>query len=133
MAACASTTNVSPLPTEAVSVGDTELQVWVADTAEERSQGLRDVSQLPAGVDGMLFVFDTPRTPVFVMEDTLIPLDVWFFDGNGVLIGTEEMAPCDAEPCTRYPGPESVKWALETPLGAHDFEPGAVLATSASE
>jgi uncharacterized membrane protein (UPF0127 family) len=81
----------------------------------------------------MLFVFDAPSTPVFVMEDTMIPLDVWFFDGNGSLIGTEEMTPCDAEPCTRYPGPASVHWALETPLGAQEFEPGAVLATSASE
>jgi hypothetical protein len=128
-----STTDTSSFPIEAVAVGDTELQVWVAVTPEERTQGLRDVTELPAGVDGMLFVFDTPRTPVFVMEDTLLPLDVWFFDEGGVLIGTEEMAPCDAEPCTRYPGPESVQWALETPLGDHEFEPGAVLATSASE
>ncbi|MDP9145484.1 MAG: DUF192 domain-containing protein [Actinomycetota bacterium] len=114
-------------------MGEAALQVWVADNAEERSEGLRDVARLPADVDGMLFVFDAPGSPVFVMEETLIPLDVWFFDRSGVLLGNEEMAPCEAEPCIRYQAPESVQWALETPLGAYEFEPGAVLTTSASD
>lgn len=127
-----STTDSSLFPTEVVSVDGSELRVWVADSAEERSQGLRGVTRLPADVDGMLFVFDAPGSPVFVMEDTLIPLDVWFFDRDGILIGSEEMTPCEVEPCARYPAPESVQWAMETPLGARELEPGARLTTSAS-
>ena len=132
MAACASTTNTSSVPTEVITVGDSELRVWVADDPEERAQGLRGIEPLPGGVDGMLFVFDAPTSPVFVMEDTLIPLDIWFFDADGGLIGSDVMVPCEAEPCPRYPAPESVRWALETSLGAQAFESGAVLTTSAS-
>ena len=127
-----STTDASSFPTQVVTVGDSELHVWVADEPEERAQGLRAIQRLPADVDGMLFVFDEPGSPVFVMEDTLIALDIWFFDEEGVLIGSEDMAPCEAEPCPRYPAPESVQWALETPVADHVFEPGAVLVTSAS-
>lgn len=104
----------------------------MADTSEERSQGLRGVPELPDGIDGMLFAWDTPTAPVFVMEDTLIPLDVWFFDESGALIGSEHMVPCVAEPCERYPAPGLVLWALETPAGTREFAPGDELSTSAS-
>ena len=120
------------LPRTVLMVGDTELRVWVADDAEERTQGLRDVDGLPRDVDGMLFVFDTATPAIFVMEDTLIPLDVWFFDDEGALIGTHEMSPCSAGPCPRYPAPAPVRWALETPLGDQQFQSGDLLSTSAS-
>jgi uncharacterized membrane protein (UPF0127 family) len=115
-----------------VSVGDSELEVWVADEPGERSQGLRDVTELPDQVDGMLFVFTPGTTPTFIMEDTLIPLDLWFFDGEGEMIGGVEMVPCEADPCLRYPAPGPVGWALETPHGEQDFEEGEVLTTSGS-
>jgi uncharacterized membrane protein (UPF0127 family) len=145
-----SATNVSPAPTTAttaasapvitgeqfpravVLVSDTELSVWVADDPGERTQGLRGVEGLPSDVEGMLFVFETPTTPVFVMEDTLIPLDLWFFDDTGALVGNQEMSPCSTEPCSRYPALEPVRWALETPLGDREFEVGDRLSTSAS-
>ena len=119
-------------PTAEVAVGDTELRVWVADDSAERNQGLRRVGELPPEVDGMLFVWDTPTPAIFVMEDTLIPLDVWFFDDEGALIGTHEMSPCSAGPCPRYPAPAPVRWALETPLGDQQFQSGDLLWTSAS-
>lgn len=113
-----------------MSVGEEELSVWVADQREERVQGLRGVNELPTGVDGLLFVFDTPTETAFVMEDTLIPLDVWFFDVDGALVGSDEMTPCTAAPCSRYPTPGPVGWALETPAGARAFDPGDLLSTS---
>lgn len=115
-----------------ISVGGTELQVWVADQREERNQGLRGVATLPAGIDGMLFVFAEPTLPTFVMEDTLIPLDVWFFDATGSMVGSEEMEPCPEQPCDRYPAPGPVSWALETPAGDRDFETSDRLLTSAT-
>jgi uncharacterized protein len=130
--ACASsTTGDSDVPTQSVSVGDAGLTVWVADDPDERRQGLRGVDQLPPGVDGMLFVFPEPTTPSFVMLGARLDLDLWFFDDQGVLIGSEEMAPCAAEPCPRYPAPGEVRWALETAQGAWEFEPGDLLTTSA--
>lgn len=113
-----------------VKVGDVELRVWVADQREERVQGLRGVERLPSGIEGMLFVFDNPTETSFIMEDTSIPLDVWFFDSGGVLVGSHEMTPCTGEPCQRYPTPGAVSWALETPRGEQDFPQGDRLSTS---
>ena len=120
------------LPTTDVMVGDTDLRVWVADDGAERSQGLRRVEALPGDIDGMLFAWDSPTETAFVMEDTLIALDVWFFDDEGALIGTHAMTPCAGEPCPAYPTPGPVRWAIETPLEAQQFEEGARLTTSPS-
>jgi uncharacterized membrane protein (UPF0127 family) len=133
VAACATTTATTPnLPTAEVAVDEMMLRVWIADEADERRQGLRAVERLPDEIDGMLFGFPEPATPTFVMLDTLIPLDIWFFDAGGDLIGSAEMAPCPAEPCPGYPAPGQVRWALETPLRVYDFREGAVLSTSTS-
>ncbi|HEY4607427.1 MAG TPA: DUF192 domain-containing protein [Acidimicrobiia bacterium] len=117
-------------PTDAVVVGDFDLEVWVADEPGERQQGLRGVTRLPADIDGMLFTFADPVSVSFVMEDTTIPLDLWFFDEDGALIGSEEMTPCSTEPCPRYPAPGPIAWALETPAGSFEFRPGDLLVTS---
>jgi hypothetical protein len=120
------------LPTIDVMVGDVELRVWVADDGAERSRGLRRVEALPDDIDGMLFTWDSPTETAFVMEDTIIPLDIWFFDDEGALVGTHAMTPCADEPCPTYPTPGPVQWALETPLEAQQFEEGARLTTSPS-
>lgn len=118
--------------TAEVAVGANELRVWVADNPTERSQGLRRVEELPAEIDGMLFVWETPTPAVFGMKDTLIPLDVWFFDEEGALTGTHAMTPCNDEPCVTYPTPGPVRWALETPLGVVELGEGDRLSTSPS-
>ncbi len=123
---------VPDLPTTTISVGDTELDVWLADDTTERQQGLRGVGALPGGIDGMLFGWDTPTDAVFVMEDTLIPLDLWFFDGDGIMVGSHQMTPCTTDPCPRYPAPGPVLWALETPAGVLVIEEGERISTSAS-
>jgi len=127
------TTTGSGFATATIEVAGTELKVWVADTPSQRAQGLREVEALPEGVDGMLFVWETPTTPTFGMRDTLIPLDIWWFDADGVLIGMTEMRTCPDGDCVSYAAPGPVRWALETPAGAHDFPPEADLTTSANE
>jgi len=101
--------------------------VAVAETQQQRSQGLRDVEELPEGLDGMLFVFDQPRPATFGMRDTLIPLDIWWFDASGRLLGATEMEPCPSEPCPNYGSPGEVAWALETPAGQVELVPGDTL------
>lgn len=110
-----------------VEVGDETVRVWVADTPEERGQGLRGVSGLPRGVDGMLFVWDEPGQRVFTMEDTLMPLDIWWFDSEMRLLHVDSVRPCERSPCPIYPSPGPVLWVLETPAGEWAFAAGAKL------
>lgn len=114
----------SPFPIETIAVGETRLDVWVADEGEERSQGLMGVEELPEGIDGMLFVFETLHPAGFHMRNTLMELDIWWFDGDMILVGTTQMEPCTEEPCLTYQSPGDIQWALETPRGKSDFEPG---------
>lgn len=99
----------------------------LAETQQQRSQGLRGVEELPEGLDGMLFIFDQPRPATFDMRDTLIPLDIWWFDASGRLLGSTEMKPCPSEPCPNYGSPGEVTWALETPAGQVELVPGDTL------
>lgn len=110
-----------------IEVGAHPMTVLVADTPSQRSQGLRGVDELPVGVDGMLFVFEAASTVTFGMRDTVMALDIWWFDEDGNLVGSAEMEPCSAEPCTDYRSPPGVKWALETPADEVDLDPGDLL------
>jgi uncharacterized protein len=77
----------------------------------------------------MLFVFDEPRSATFGMEDTLIPLDIWWFDDTGLLLGSTTMEPCEDQACPSYRSPGVIGWALETPAGEREFVVGAKLST----
>lgn len=118
--------------TAAIAVAGIDLTVWVADAADERSQGLRNVESLPEGIDGMIFVWDSPTSPLFGMRDTLIPLDLWWFGPDNLLIGKSEMSTCPDGDCVSYGSPGPVLRALETPAGIYTFEPGDLLTTSAN-
>lgn len=113
-----------------ISVGDTSLNVALADKPEERRQGLMDVDELPGGIDGMLFAYPDPTSASYTMRDTPLPLDIWWFDEDGALVGSAEMEPCLEGSCTSYASPGPVRWVLETPRGRYGFEPGATLSTA---
>lgn len=69
---------------------------------------------------GMFFPFDPPRPVSFWMKDTLIPLDILYFDANGSFITSIAMQPCtsnDDSSCALYPSPAPVGSALEVPAG----------------
>lgn len=126
LAAC-STPVLADFATNDIDVGETGLTVALATTSTERQRGLRAVGELPNGMDGMLFVFEDPRPATFNMQDTLMALDIWWFDPEGVLYGTTQMTPCVEPPCPVYPSPDVIGWALETPAGVETFEKGSTL------
>jgi uncharacterized membrane protein (UPF0127 family) len=101
-----------------LGVGGRCRRVVVADSRDERVQGLRGVTDL-APYYGMLFVLDDTRAGRFTMQDTLIPLDIGFYEPGGAPVGRIEMVPCPPEQseCPTY-GPDApFLLALETPAG----------------
>ena len=103
-----------------VAVGGRCLLVAVADEQSERVQGLRGVQAL-GEIDGMLFVFDAERNGEFTMADTLVALDVGFYDSEGSEVDRERMVPCpegDDGTCPRYGSREAYRFALEVPAGS---------------
>jgi hypothetical protein len=127
VACVAPTPTLGGFDTAQIEVGEQRLTVTVAETTSQRSQGLRGVETLPEGIDGMLFAFGDPTTATFGMRDTLIPLEIWWFDGEGRILGSTRMEPCFATPCTGYASPGEIAWALETPSGEVHFAPGDTL------
>lgn len=74
---------------KAISIDGKQFTVEVADDAAERQKGLSGREELDSG-SGMLFVFDMPSKQCFWMKDTLIPLDMLWFDANYQLIHIAE-------------------------------------------
>jgi uncharacterized membrane protein (UPF0127 family) len=60
------------------------LRVQVAKTSWQRERGLMGVTHLRAHT-GMLFIFERDEPVAFWMKDTLIPLDMIFVSGGGVV------------------------------------------------
>lgn len=94
--------------------GQTEILVEVADSDQTRARGLMFREQLEPRT-GMLFVYPEPTAPVFWMRNTLIPLDMLFFDARGDLRHVHFNAqPHDETP---IPGGEGIKFVLEVEAG----------------
>ncbi len=103
--------------------------VEVADDEAERAQGLMFRKAMPK-FSGMIFVYDTPQPVAFWMRNTLIPLDMLFFDGSGRLEAIKTNAtPHDETP---IPGGNDIRYVLEINGGLSrelGIEPGAVIRT----
>jgi len=61
--------------------GSVQFYCDVAETLEEKQQGLRGVAELPLK-QGMLFVYDSMHPLVFTMTGMSIPLDIIFINEN---------------------------------------------------
>jgi len=92
--------------------------VEIAATPAEQEHGLMDRTSMPAD-HGMLFVFPDSQPRTFWMKNTLIPLDMLFFDANRRLVAIQADAqPCKADPCRVYPSNEPARYVLELNAGA---------------
>lgn len=78
--------------------GIESFRIEIADTVEERAQGLMFRREVPAG-SGMLFIYDRAVPVSFWMRNTLVPLDLIFLDARGVIRHIHRMArPLDETP-----------------------------------
>ena len=90
-----------------------EITVEIAETENERAQGLMHRKKLPDG-EGMLFVFDRDQQLSFWMKNTFIPLSIAFITSDGRITEIRNMQPRDL---TSIQSSRSVRYALEVPQG----------------
>ena len=88
---------VNPELYEITVSGDT-YKVLIAQTEEEKEQGLQGVESLEPD-EGMLFDYseELPTELSFWMKDTLIPLDIIFINEKGIVIQVSEGEPLSEE------------------------------------
>ncbi|MBV7434737.1 DUF192 domain-containing protein [Cardiobacteriaceae bacterium TAE3-ERU3] len=108
-----SPTPQTKLPTMWISDGDRILHVRIAADEHSRARGLMFKPYLLPN-EGMLFVFNQPRPVAFWMKNTLIPLDIRFYDSAGNPIAYYPYAtPCITAQCSTYPAQGAVRYVLE--------------------
>lgn len=101
-----------------------DLTVDIAETNEQRAYGMMERPSLPEDA-GIIFLYAQPQSAdgTFYMYRVLFPLDIAFFDEDGVIVGVNGMEPC-ANPnpnvCRRYPAGVPYAGALEA--NRHYFE-----------
>ena len=93
------------------------LQVEIARTGAQREQGLMGRRSLEAKA-GMVFLYPQPHRGAFWMKDTLIPLDIAFYDGRGRILRILTMQPCRRDPCRLYDPNVAFRAALEVKAGS---------------
>ena len=97
----------------------------LATTDAAREQGLMNQVDL-RGYDAMLFEWPQDVSFGFWMKDTLIPLDIAWYDASGAEVSRAAMQPCPTSTtdCPIYDPNGPYRTALETDLG-HLIELGA--------
>jgi len=107
--------------------GSAKFHVEVMDDERERARGLMHRPQLDK-FSAMLFVYERERSLSFWMKNTLIALDILFFDSAGRLVNIHENAIPGDETPLRSTGP--AQYVLEINAGltaALNIGPGTVL------
>jgi uncharacterized membrane protein (UPF0127 family) len=79
----------------------------IADNEAEREKGLSGRQDVPVST-GMLFIFDVPGQHCFWMKDTLVPLDMLWFDTDHKLVYQQLDAQPDSYPQTFCPDSDAL-------------------------
>ena len=109
-----------------ITIGGHKLTAEVADTAPTRYYGLQGRNSLPPG-KAMLFIFERPLIPEFVMKTVSFPISTAFFTDTGRLASLHQMDPGDQKPAKPL---VPIRYVVETRQGwfsKHDLGRGALL------
>ncbi|TDR23553.1 DUF192 domain-containing protein [Marinicella litoralis] len=102
-----------------VTINDITFAVELADDDNKRALGLMYRKEM-ADDDGMLFIFPDSQMRAFWMKNTLIPLDILYFDANKKIVSiSENTPPCKntSSRCPNYPSLKPTKYVLEINAG----------------
>ncbi|HZX49871.1 MAG TPA: DUF192 domain-containing protein [Candidatus Paceibacterota bacterium] len=97
------------------TIKETQLELELARTPEEQSQGLSQRELLPENT-AMLFVYEEPTIPGFWMKDMNFALDMIWVDQNNAIIAVSENVAPESYPEIFFP-PSLVKYVLEVNAG----------------
>lgn len=110
-----------------IKLGDAPAKLQVAVHMTEMQRGLMGRKTLGAD-EGMIFVYARPQQMSFWMHDTPTPLDIGFFDAQGVLREVYPLQPFDETTVRSYS--QQLQFAVEMNQGwyaQHGVKPGAKL------
>lgn len=97
-----------------VEIDGNTLTLEPARSYEEKRKGLMDRTQLNG--DGMIFIYEKEANLSFWMKNTVIPLDILFFDKDLRLINFyENTIPNQTD--ILYPSLSEAKYVIELPSG----------------
>jgi len=107
----------SSLTTHSVELRGQHFFIELATNNAARERGLMARTALAAD-HGMLFVFASSAPQAFWMKNTLIALDILYFDDARKLVSVQrDVPPCTADPCPVYPSSGAARYVLELPAG----------------
>ena len=106
-----------PEAATAVTLHGHRFSTELATDDASRAQGLMMRKELAAD-HGMLFVFPDTQPRWFWMKNTLVPLDILYFDADRKLVSMQlDVPPCKADPCSSYPSDVPARYVLELSAG----------------
>ncbi|MEO8984455.1 MAG: DUF192 domain-containing protein [Rhodanobacter sp.] len=109
--------HAAPPAATAVQLHGQQFAIELATTDATRARGLMHRTQL-APDHGMLFVFAESAPQAFWMKNTLVPLDILYFDDARRLVSMQlDVPPCKADPCAVYPSNVPARYVLELAAG----------------
>lgn len=115
--------------TTTVTLGDTTINVEIADTDALRALGLSGRTSLEDG-KGMLFVFDTPGTYGFWMKDMNFSIDMLWASGGKIIYTKESVSPTTFPRIFEPTSP--AEYVVELPAGfltSHELKVGDSFST----
>ena len=92
------------------------LELYIANTPEQRSKGLADLASIDA--DGMLFYYDNISYRPFTMKDMKFDLDIAWYNENGRMLDVATFDAGHLEPVYAKYG---YRYVIETPRNILPF------------